>query len=219
MSVYGSVGVVLMMQLMARWMLKSENATRCGAQCELQLYGMMEATFTAENKLATMSLVFDVMGFMQQLRRSAAKSQFQTTPSCLQMAEEASDEPRIIVSPQPPFRVLYVNPAWAKTFGVDPAEYQMKTMAIERAAGGRRDGNDPGMAAVTSLYDSLGRQLPCSINVQYYFTGGRRVIGLLALFPLVQSGQLSHYLAVLEPYRESSTTVGPVDVPALLSFR
>jgi len=178
---------------------------------------MMEATFTSENKLATVSLVFDVMGFMQQLRRAAGKTIFQTIPSCLQMAEEPSDDLRVILTPQPPYQVVRLNMGWTTgSFAGDFKELVGKNMVLEKTPGRKEVQNN---TLVASIFESMARQLPCSILVVFCPSPGRRVVGLLALFPLVQNNQITHYLGLLEPYRDPSALMMVGDVPAVLSFR
>ena len=55
---------------MCRWVMRTENAVECGALYECYKEGMLRATFTQQNKLLYMEQAFDVMAFMQQLRRA-----------------------------------------------------------------------------------------------------------------------------------------------------
>ena len=66
------------------------------------------------------------MGFMQQLRRVCGGQIFQTAPSTLQMAEDPTEEPRIVFALQAPFRIRSINEAWMMHYGVTVEECQNK---------------------------------------------------------------------------------------------
>ena len=55
--------------LMSQWTLKTTNATACGAPVELTKTGMLYANYNSDMKISNMHILFDVMGFVQQLRR------------------------------------------------------------------------------------------------------------------------------------------------------
>jgi hypothetical protein len=61
---------------MCKWLLRTENAVRRGARYEVFKQGMLKATFSPQNKLTYLELIFDVMSFMQQLRRASGKNDF-----------------------------------------------------------------------------------------------------------------------------------------------
>lgn len=71
----------LSVQLMCRWLMKTENATKCGAQCEVFSHGMLKARFTSDHRIKQLELVFDVMSFMQQLQRAMGGGGFRITPN------------------------------------------------------------------------------------------------------------------------------------------
>lgn len=50
--------------------------------------GMLKATFTPQNRLVYLELSFDVMSFMQQLRRASGKQDFQVVPNTVSIARE-----------------------------------------------------------------------------------------------------------------------------------
>jgi hypothetical protein len=63
--------------LICRWVMWTENAVACGALFECNKHGMLRATFSPQNRLVKVELVFDVMAFMQQLRRASGRVDFQ----------------------------------------------------------------------------------------------------------------------------------------------
>lgn len=62
---------------MCKWRLGTVNLVSCGGAFEVSKHGMLFATFSAENKLRQLELNFDVMSFMQQLRRTSERNSFQ----------------------------------------------------------------------------------------------------------------------------------------------
>ncbi len=61
---------------MCKWHMSTVNAVRKGSRYEISKHGMAKAVFSAQNKLTFVELTFDVMSFMQQLRRSSGKFDF-----------------------------------------------------------------------------------------------------------------------------------------------
>lgn len=61
--------------------MKTENATECGAQCEVFSHGILRARFSPENRIEKLELVFDVMSFMQQLQRAMGGGGFRVIPN------------------------------------------------------------------------------------------------------------------------------------------
>lgn len=64
---------------MCKWHMGTANLVSCGGAFEVTKHGMLFATFSAENKLRHLELTFDVMSFMQQLRRTSERGAFQVT--------------------------------------------------------------------------------------------------------------------------------------------
>ena len=60
-----------------RWEMRTENAVECGSHYECNKQGMLKAVFNHQNKLLSIEKTFDVMAFMQQLRRASGKNEFQ----------------------------------------------------------------------------------------------------------------------------------------------
>lgn len=66
---------------MCQWLMKTDNATECGAQCEVFSHGMLRAYFSPDNRIKRLEIVFDVMSFMQQLQRAAGQGEFRMIPN------------------------------------------------------------------------------------------------------------------------------------------
>lgn len=66
---------------MCQWLMKTDNATECGSQCEVFSHGMLRAYFSPDNRIKRLEIVFDVMSFMQQLQRAVGRGEFRTVPN------------------------------------------------------------------------------------------------------------------------------------------
>ena len=76
--------------------------------------GMVRASFSLRNKLQSLEMVYDAMGFMQQLERaSSSESIAQIIPNSLEIAfQPALEEARVIIEAKPPFKIVSVNEKW-----------------------------------------------------------------------------------------------------------
>jgi hypothetical protein len=67
--------------LICRWVMWTENAVDCGAMHECNKHGMLRARFSSQNRLVRIEQLFDVMAFMQQLRRASGRADFKVCHS------------------------------------------------------------------------------------------------------------------------------------------
>lgn len=95
--------------LMCKWDLSSTNAKSLGCTEELALFGMLKAIFTSHHKLIYLELTFDVMSFMQQLRRATGRNDFVVVPNTYPLAVENYHDARVITEAVAPYRIVYVN--------------------------------------------------------------------------------------------------------------
>jgi hypothetical protein len=94
--------------------MKTENAVACGANFEVFKQGMMTAVFNPQGTLDSVELVYDVMSFMQQLRRASQQSTFQVIPNTLNLViltnqDCPEGEARIIFDHTSPYNVMFVT--------------------------------------------------------------------------------------------------------------
>lgn len=160
------------------------------------------------------------MGFMQQLRRCSGRQRVQVAPSTLPLAEEPSDEARLIVSIQSPFKIQSLNQAWLNTFGVGPQDCQGKGLVVECPPVIEQYGQHAALEevkrSISHLYECLSRRLPWSLIVVYFPNGQAGIYARLRMFPLLSGGQLLHYMAALEPLtQEGPVTPGPLPMLVL----
>lgn len=72
--------------------MRTENATECGAQCEVFSNGMLKACFAPDNRIKSLQLVFDVMSFMQQLQRALGGGEFRVIPNTVSVSSAGKRE-------------------------------------------------------------------------------------------------------------------------------
>jgi hypothetical protein len=117
--------------LMCPYVFRSSDAVLCGAVSECVVPGMLRAQFSSRNKLVSLELVYDAMGFMQQLERSSGnEGAAQIVPGSLEMALTASStEARVITLAKAPFRIVNVNDVWTQATGYTQMEVEGKPYA------------------------------------------------------------------------------------------
>jgi PAS domain-containing protein len=102
--------------IMCPFVFRTQDAVLCGALAECVMPGMLRGHFSSRNKLASVEMIYDAMGFMQQLERaSGSELMAQIIPGSLEMAlSPGSPECRVITLAEPPFRIVNVNETWTK---------------------------------------------------------------------------------------------------------
>ncbi|CAN0574749.1 unnamed protein product, partial [Ectocarpus sp. 12 AP-2014] len=68
-------------QLMCQWLMKTDNATECGALCDVFSHGILRAHFSPNNRIKRLEIVFDVMSLMQQLQRAVGQEELRMVPN------------------------------------------------------------------------------------------------------------------------------------------
>jgi len=96
---------------MCRWIMQTENAVSCGALAEVSKEGMLKAIFTSENKLVLVEQVFDVMSFMQQLKKASGGS---STDAAQKTSAESSVESRVKSFAERPFLLKKISDSWVE---------------------------------------------------------------------------------------------------------
>ena len=102
--------------LMCPFVFRTRNAVVSGALADCVMPGMIRANFSKANKLQSVEMVYDAMGFMQQLDGAdGGQVAAQVIPGSLEMAlMSAPKEARVITEARPPYAVVHVNEAWTK---------------------------------------------------------------------------------------------------------
>eukprot|EP01039_Chlorochromonas_danica_P005889 gene5889-6484_t len=112
--------------VMCRYLLKIDVSRRLGGDLQACYQpGMLQCKFNpSTNKLSHVDMVFDVMGFMQQLQRTGAiLPEHSIVPNTLEMALQPSNEPRAVMKAVGgSFAMLHVNLAWTQLTGLPQSE-------------------------------------------------------------------------------------------------
>ena len=108
--------IVLEDVLMCPFVFRTNNAVLCGALADCVIPGMLRANFSKNNKLLSMELVFDAMGFMQQLDcANGEERRAQAIPNSQETAIlPCPDEARVITEAHPPYSIVHVNESWTR---------------------------------------------------------------------------------------------------------
>jgi hypothetical protein len=195
--------------LMCPFVFRTQEAVACGAFAECVMPGMLRAHFSSRNKLLSLELVYDAMGFMQQLERASGnEGSAQIVPGSLEMAlTPSSNEARVITLAQPPYLIVNVNDVWTRTTGYTQMEVEGKEYESLLEGEGsvpeakERRGKPPHQLEAVAK----GRSA-CSTNI-HYDKGGRDFIEFVCSFPLTNANdEITHILHVskeLPSYQES----------------
>lgn len=112
--------------LMCPFTFRSQDAVLCGALAECVMPGMLRANFSERNKLTSLELVYDAMGFMQQLERASGnEGSAQIVPGSLELAlAPTSADARVITTARPPYLIVNVNEVWTHLTGYTQMEVE-----------------------------------------------------------------------------------------------
>lgn len=119
-------------QVMCRFKIRVEGGDLVGVKHKCVQNSMIKARFGENNKICSAEVVFDVMGFMQQLQKASSISpESNIAPNTLDMALHPSKEARVIMLAEPPYRVLVVNDAWTRQNNIPQSQIEGKSFCQE----------------------------------------------------------------------------------------
>lgn len=176
---------------MCKWHMTTTNAMRRGSRYEVTKNGMAKAIFSTNNKLLFVELSFDVMSFMQQLRRSSGKFDFLVIPNTPSLAMEETFEARMITEACSPHIITYVNQSFVELFGYIPDQVVGFTCSILQ-------GKDTEKDKIDDLMKYVHKNLPCSTTVTNYTIDKQKFRNWIRIYPLYTDGKVSHFLGVSE---------------------
>ena len=169
--------IVLEDVLMCPFVFRTKNAVSCGALADCVIPGMLRANFSKTNKLLSMELVFDAMGFMQQLdSANGEEGNAQAIPNNQETAIlPCRDEARVITEARPPYSIVHVNESWTrltKYSQVDAEGLPLFTLLQKDSMGATGIESDENAAARPgrlshSLEDVQRGRPACSTSVHY----------------------------------------------------
>ncbi|CAM9212181.1 unnamed protein product, partial [Sphacelaria rigidula] len=183
--------------LMSRWLMKTENAMECGAQCEVVSHGMLKAQFSPDNRIKHLELEFDVMSLMQQLQRACGGGEFKVVPNTLEAALQPSRYARVVCSAQPPFWITHANHAWSRLMGHSEEEARLFTISLLNGPAEASNGSDLDAIIHQCMQTSPKRAGRAELHV--IVRDMRRLKVELQLYPLgTADGALTHFLIIMD---------------------
>jgi hypothetical protein len=187
--------------LMCPFIFRTQDAVLCGALAECVMPGMLRAQFSDRNKLLSVEMVYDAMGFMQQLERASGSENegiYHIVPNSLEMAlQPCLDQARIITTAKAPFRIVSVNSRLFQIAKYSQVEIEGKELSILEGLH-KNDGK-----IEYNLNDVAKGRSACSVNL-YYDKEGDPFIAYVTSTPLTnQKDCVSHilhtFIALTEP--------------------
>jgi hypothetical protein len=168
--------------IMCPFVYRTQGAVASGALAECATPGMLRAHFSSRNKLLSMEMIYDSMGFMQQLERaSGSETMAQIIPGSLEMAlSPTSNECRVITLAASPFRIVNVNEAWTKL-----TKYtQMEAEGVELFTLLESPGDEtPASSPPYSLEEVTKGRCKCTTRF-HCDKDGREFVDFIASYPL-----------------------------------
>jgi hypothetical protein len=182
--------------LMCPFVFKTQDAVLNGALAECIMPGMLRASFTMRNKLKSMEMTYDAMGFMQQLERASASSEStaQIIPGSLEMAlSPFTPEARAITLAKPPFQIVSINEPWTKLTKLTQVE--VEGMGLLQTLEGEATEGQPTNAPY-DLEDVCKGNTTCATRL-HYDKDGEQFVDFICSYPLTNTNdEITHLLHI-----------------------
>jgi hypothetical protein len=174
--------------LMCPFVFKTQDAVLCGAQAECVMPGMLRGTFSSRNKLVSMEMIYDSMGFLQQLERaSGSEATAQVIPGSLEMALfPPSDEARVITLAEPPFLIVNVNEAWTRMTKYTQVDVEgLDLFGLLQGEKEEKAESETNGSPAHNLDDVIQGRCTCSTRL-HYDKEGREFVDFISSYPLTK---------------------------------
>jgi hypothetical protein len=185
--------------IMCPFIFRSQDAVLRGALAECVMPGMLRAQFSSRNKLESMEIIYDAMGFMQQLERASGnEGTAHIVPGSLEMALAPSKtEARVITLNEPPFLIVNVNDVWTRTTGYTQMEVEGKEyLSLLEGEGTVPEAYVRPSKPPHKLEDVAKGRCACSTNI-HYDKEGRDFVEFVCSYPLTNGNdEITHLLHV-----------------------
>jgi len=185
--------------LMCPFVFRTSDAVMCGACSECVQPGMLRAKFSSRNKLHSVELVYDAMGFMQQLERANGnEGTAQIIASSLEMAlDPTSNEARVITLAKAPYSIINVNEVWTRITGYTQMEVEGKEYQnLLHGEGTVLEALERPGKPIHDLEEVAKGRPACSTNI-HYDSSGRDFIEYVCSYPLTNANdEITHILHV-----------------------
>lgn len=163
-----------------------------GALAECVQPGMLRVAFSKTNKLRNVEMIFDAMGYCQQLERASGnEGSAQIIPNSLEMAlAPNSEEARVITLAKAPFKIVSVNEIWTNLFGYTQLDVEGKDLSI---LNGERTNQETG----TMSFENVGKGICAANTIIHYDSKGREFLDFMCSYPLSNlNNEVTHILHV-----------------------
>ena len=174
--------------LMCPFVFRTKNGVLCGALADCVMPGMLRANFSAANKLSSLEIVFDAMGFMQQLDgANGGEVIAQVIPGSLEMAlMHSSTEARVITEAKPPFSIVHVNEQWTRLTKYSQIEVEGQELSSLLEG----ENTDPGARTrqgkpIHKFEEVAKGRSACSTNI-HYDKFGNSFVDFMCSYPLTK---------------------------------
>lgn len=186
--------------LMCPFIFRSQEAVWCGALAECVQPGMLRVSFSSTNKLRDMEMIFDAMGFCQQLERASGnEGMAQIIPNSLEMAlTPNSEEARVITLAKAPFSIVSVNETWTRVTGYTQLDVEGKDMSILH---GERTGSDACVRGGMPPHDfeNVAKGICAASTNIHYDINGREFLDFMCSYPLSNlKNEVTHILHICQ---------------------
>jgi hypothetical protein len=173
--------------IMCPYVFRSQDAVLCGALSECVMPGMLRANFSPRNKLLSLEMVYDAMGFMQQLERACGTDNLaQVVPGSLEMAlAPNAHEARVITLAKAPFLIVSVNEAWTRTTKYTQMEVEGRDLSILNGTRTSAEALARSGKPVHKFEDVAKGICACSTTI-HYDKNGREFIDYVCSYPLTK---------------------------------
>lgn len=200
--------------LMCPFTFRSQDAVWCGSLMECVQPGMLRVMFSQTNKLHNVEMIFDSMGFCQQLERASGSNDGmpEIVPNTLSMALENGNHKHarvITMGKGPEFPVVSVNKAFTRITGYTQSDVEGKDLRKVLLKGGekRQQQNEEGdyvqrTAFTSEMHDFetvAAKGHPASSTNVHYDVNGKDFLDFMCSFPLWNpKGEVTHIMHVCQ---------------------
>ncbi|KAL7567154.1 hypothetical protein ACA910_009479 [Epithemia clementina (nom. ined.)] len=177
-------------QMMARWVMSTVNATKCGALTEVAKQGMLCCKFNSAHRIIGLELMFDVMAFMLQLKQAAGSDSFSVIPNTVQTCQRSFDKPMVMTLANPPYTIVQVNNLWEEMTGYSSDD------VVGKVSCAILQGSQTETKAVAEMMEDVRFRRPGTAHLRNLRKSGQEFRHSILVFPLSTDSRVTHYVAL-----------------------
>lgn len=194
--------------LMAPYVFRTQGAVECGALAECVMTGMLRAHFSDTSKLKSIEMIYDAMGFMQQLERASGHEMTaQIIPGSLEMAlSPNTQEARVITLAEKPYKVVNVNENW--TMMTQYTQMEAEGMELFKLLEGENEVDSGELSNLPYELDDVTEARCTSATRLHFNKEGREFVDFICSYPLTNANdEITHILHVSKELPEESVDI------------